>query len=919
MTGLNKSDENSSRLARGNSFFLRGEYENAIKEYQLALSAMPGLFLHYENIGWCYERLNDVVNAKEFYKKALELNPNAIRAKSFVERRVSASIGAKEGRPTFFPEIQKASAMLDKNPLKIEYFDKNLHMQEDAFVLVRIIGNDLYPRHKIGQSRENVEFILKNEPALNRCKKVWVVNRIFDKGEFEKIVSLLEHYKQEYYVLPFVEEEYRKIGFDYSCLPAPDYLQSKAFAKLSVGVKQKLFVAMLRLKNCYIMNNNGARNYALSLGKGLAKWVLPWDGNCFVNKASWEAITQDVLSEPYLRHFLVPMARITSNELMLNDDYVPEAAEEPQAVFRHDSKEKFNEDYCYGRRPKVELFWRLGIPGVWDTFKDDPWDQPRLPLSAEANQFSVAGWTARLFSGMAEQESQDSKGSSNRNAARQTAIVSAIDHIDKVCNREQVVDNALLSIKKTMNLNVGNDESGIEKLIKTHDNGRDFNFFCNRNDGLGERLKAILNTIVIAKLLERKFYIHWPEEVSAGKEFHSIDESASVFSKSFIHEHMVSKDFVAEKKLSHLSEIKHVKDFYSEDLFDGYLCHQNEKFKFFGESKVLDISLFGDAFEEIEFSQPLKKAILMARDIDIGAKAVAIHIRGGDIIYGRYRLSQRYQAKAICFPIVAALIDKLTQQGFKVVIFLQDEPVEQELRKECYGNVILAKDFSRQLDKTAQAIFDIILMSRCQIILAGTSGFAEVAARISGVKIKKVSDYLDVFQRLEKIKAWLSGEDTIDNFQHSFAILNYVLDGEGTLSPKEINEVLIRAEANDPSNGLYPAKRLLNFWNDGDFEAANRIARDHFEVFKGGALTSLPMFHTLSASTTAGLAMKKYYESLPSFDLNKFKELGIVLAYTKFLKKEIQCDKDCLSFLESISSGGGYLSDRSKYLLSLIR
>lgn len=59
------------------------------------------------------------------------------------------------------------------------------------------------------------------------------------------------------------------------------------------------------------------------------------------------------------------MTRTLNNEQLLSNDFTPDPVEEPQIIFRSDSTEKFNEDFYYGRRPKVELFWLLGIPGKW--------------------------------------------------------------------------------------------------------------------------------------------------------------------------------------------------------------------------------------------------------------------------------------------------------------------------------------------------------------------------------------------------------------------------------------------------------------------------------------------------------------------------------------------------------------------------
>ena len=66
----------------------------------------------------------------------------------------------------------------DINELKQEYLKKGLDKVPNKFVLYRIIGNDLYPRHKKGQTIENLQFILENEPELESCEKRWQESRI---------------------------------------------------------------------------------------------------------------------------------------------------------------------------------------------------------------------------------------------------------------------------------------------------------------------------------------------------------------------------------------------------------------------------------------------------------------------------------------------------------------------------------------------------------------------------------------------------------------------------------------------------------------------------------------------------------------------------------------------------------------------
>src|SRR5690606_37986335 len=129
------------------------------------------------------------------------------------------------------------------------------------------------------------------------CEKVFVVNRIVDKDEEREIIKLLKKHKKEYLRIPFVPEDYHRIGLDVANFPA-GYFASQEFEGSSVIERQLATVAAYRLKNNYIMNNNGARNVALADGRKRAKWVLPWDGNCYVTAEAWEQITRGVIAAP---------------------------------------------------------------------------------------------------------------------------------------------------------------------------------------------------------------------------------------------------------------------------------------------------------------------------------------------------------------------------------------------------------------------------------------------------------------------------------------------------------------------------------------------------------------------------------------------------------------------------------------------
>ena len=368
-----------------------------------------------------------------------------LSAPGFLRPRIRG-LGFAEAKPVRDPESRKwerpAPAMPrapspDIAALKAEYASRGLKDVPDSFVLYRIIGNDLYPRHEKGQSLRNVRFIVDNEPDLPGCEKRWIVNRIFDPEHEAEVVSLLERTGQSFTAIPFDRDAYRATDWDFSGFADPDLMVSKSFEAMSPRMRMRVEARVRRLKINYAVNNNGARNFALRDGRTRAKWVLPWDGNCYLTREAWAELTQAVTAEPYLKYFITPMARLVDNDALLQPGFAPEAVEEPQILFRADAEEAFDENYPYGRRPKVEIFWRLGVPGIWDQSRDDVWDLPRTARSEHAGQFGRAGWVARLSSGMVELEATSRMSQVGRELARNEATVATLDDLDAALLRRE--------------------------------------------------------------------------------------------------------------------------------------------------------------------------------------------------------------------------------------------------------------------------------------------------------------------------------------------------------------------------------------------------------------------------------------------------------------------------------------------------
>jgi len=298
------------------------------------------------------------------------------------------------------------------------------------FVLYRILGNDLPPRHGSGQTIANLKFLLNHEPALAECEKRWVVNRIFDAAAEAEIIRLLEAHGQPYLHLPFDHDTYAERFLDATGLLPGFNPFATAFASWKPTQRLRALDWLHRHKTLCAMNVNGARNAAIEEGRTLARWTLPWDGACFVTAAGWEPIRRAAASAEEARYLTVPTARMATNEILLDPSHAPEADEEPQIVFRADARERFDKKLRYGMNDKADLLCRLDVPGPWHEWRKKlpPWDRRIDGYSPDKGLYVSAGWVARLSAHTSEAVERDDH---SRWVARFHAIIQFCQMTDK--------------------------------------------------------------------------------------------------------------------------------------------------------------------------------------------------------------------------------------------------------------------------------------------------------------------------------------------------------------------------------------------------------------------------------------------------------------------------------------------------------
>lgn len=286
--------------------------------------------------------------------------------------------------------------------------------------LYRIIGNDISGLHAENQTYSNLEFILKHEENFHDVDKIFILNRISDTAKLKRYIDILKCYQAKFLIIDFSPKEYATISFEETSKPE-DYTIKNDWDKICHEISKR------EEKNRYAINNNGARNYALNHGKNRYKWILPWDGNCFVNEKIIAALRVS-MQNPEAKYIITPMQRLTENILTEMISLPINAFEEPQISFRHDSKEVFNEKYFYGYQPKVELLKRLRVPGMWDNWNNIyPWRKSIINTTEEASKFIFSSAVYRLASGNYN-TAVDTK---NRSHSRAYGI---IEYLDKLAN-----------------------------------------------------------------------------------------------------------------------------------------------------------------------------------------------------------------------------------------------------------------------------------------------------------------------------------------------------------------------------------------------------------------------------------------------------------------------------------------------------
>jgi acetyltransferase-like isoleucine patch superfamily enzyme len=407
-------------------------------------------------------------------------------------------------------------------------------------------------------------------------------------------------------------------------------------------------------------------------------------------------------------------------------------------------------------------------------------------------------------------------------------------------------------------------------------------FIAKRIDGFGERLRAILNAMLIAEDIDGNFLFNWEDMPEQYKGHHSVTAKEKIFSKIFIDKFHIDLNSLKKMKLVELiaaTKVDSFKSLYDKDC-DAIVVQQYPFAGLYAKARkeINFNNKYKEIFQKIEFSESLEYAKVCANNAIMGEFPVAVHLRAGDIIYGEYRMMSEHTQKVIPFPIAVDLISNFLHQGYTPIIFGQDKELLIYLKEKL--GAVLSSDLSDiSFSTTQQAFFDIVLMSRCKQIYAGYSGFATVASWIGNTTIidpYKTIDKDSSLKLIESAFASVEIDGRISPLQRAFSCWSFLyISGKKLADNEKLWKFLNLAVEYDQDNNFYHFIKACSLYNDNKSECAENILYERFFIADKHHRS---IVYLLQIRFSRGLEVSSYMDNLKIYAESGFPMAALCVA-----------------------------------------
>lgn len=399
-----------------------------------------------------------------------------------------------------------------------------------------------------------------------------------------------------------------------------------------------------------------------------------------------------------------------------------------------------------------------------------------------------------------------------------------------------------------------------------------YKVISNREDGLGERINCILNGIILAHYFDLEFGYHWKDQIShqglkktsalPNLVGHAILADDLIFSGEFKSAYNISLEQIKNLNLSEITgsglKTEEISKILTTRKSDGIKAPRLLLHELFQDAhKILNKLNYQEAFKKIKFSTEIENIINIAKKQN-HKKYIALHLRSGDVFYGEYRKYIHYTYKGIVTPIAKQIIKHFQSLGHNILLLGQDKNTIKNLQQEY--KTLSIDDFNsenKKFNTTEQAFFELMLMSNAEDIVAGTSGYAKLAAAIGG---KRVINPVTLFDHQKQTSIIISDLEINKQNYHplhvSFSYWYAYYYGRKSKNIETISFLLKKAIEFDFENYTYSIVLASELYKNNLLEEGNVVIE---ELFSNPRFKRSELEHILRSKTAGIFNLKEYY------------------------------------------------------------
>lgn len=328
-----------------------------------------------------------------------------------------------------------------------------------------------------------------------------------------------------------------------------------------------------------------------------------------------------------------------------------------------------------------------------------------------------------------------------------------------------------------------------------------------RDDGFGERMRALLNALYISKKFGFEFGFVW-------RDIHGVQNLldgqvlapwANLPTRDYLFDEEFIKDYYRHD-ISYAYETPVLWSFYRKSIENllkkpyeeswGWYSTQSDLSEYFTDVEESEYrEELVSCWKKIKFSPHVRKVFEKAHQkfLELG-KFTAIHIRCGEVIHDEFYRNIFYHCryKVFPYPFALDLALKEIKKGHRVVFFTDDLNLMQDLKQYCSSNPQASENIFSIDELIAQEsldngydrlLFELVLMSKAECIFgSGTTGFSRCASWIENKPFINVFHHLSTIEQYEIILKYIGIEEIHDFHKSCLYFYLYLLSQELNLN-----------------------------------------------------------------------------------------------------------------------------------------